>query len=124
MKWTYSKSWFERWLERSRDGDWSEQVVLAVWPKKIGYGEGAPVYWLSPVRRVRDSTSWKPTWCLDSGYSSWWKYSRPRPGDWSEWARRRPLHWLAGIVYLSVYWSWAPALIVGCFWGMHWITFS
>lgn len=118
MKWTYSESRFSRWLGRSRDNQWGEHVVLAVWPKKIGYEEGAPVYWLSPVRRVRDSTSWKPTWCLDSGYSSWWKYSGPQTGDWAEWVRRRPLYHFAGVAYLLVCWSWAPALIGGLFWGL------
>lgn len=120
MKWTYRKSRLKRWIERSRRDNSSvcaqTQVILPLWPKKTGSYRGASVYWLSPVRRIRKHSSWKPTWCLDPGFSSWWRYSDSRPGDWGAWLRTRPRHHFAGLLYLLVYWGWYPALWIGFIW--------
>lgn len=113
MKWAYRKSRLKRWIDRHREESWQNQVVMALWPLKVGCGAAGTIYWLCPVNRTREHTSWKPRSCLDSGYTSWWSYSAPLPGDWSEWIRRRPMHHLAGLVYVLVYWAWYPGLIVG-----------
>lgn len=103
MKWAHRKSWLKRWIDKHRQSCIADVVVIAFWPKKCGYYEGASVVWLSPVLKKHKSTSWKPTWCLDSGYSSWSEYEDR--GTWEQWVATRPMHHLAGLVNLVVYWG-------------------
>lgn len=120
MKWRSRKSPLKRWINRKRQHSYSgdSHVVLPLLPKKVGYGEGASVYWFSPVTRTWKNHSWKPSWLLDPGHASWWSYEIPynRSDIWKEWARTRPIHHLAGLIYFLVYWGWCPAILAGIFW--------
>lgn len=108
MKWRHKKSSLKRWVEKHRQEGYerSPQIVLAILPRKIGCWNGPLVYWLSPIKRTRKSTSWKSSWCLDLGYSSWWYYydDSSSPASWKGWAETRPVHHLVGLVNLVVCW--------------------
>ncbi len=126
MKWRSNKSALKRWIEAHRSKGWrtgTRQVVLAILPRKIGYDEGAPVHWLEPVQRVRESRSWKSSGFFDPGYSSWWHYTDAHGKSlWKEWWGTRPIHHLAGLVNLTVYWSLLWGAVVAEIWFFMWVT--
>lgn len=108
MKWHSRKSRLRRWIDRHREDSYtgSTQVVLPLFPRKIGHGEGAPIYFLEPVYRVRTSTSWESQGFFDPGYSIWWDYQDPNGKSlWKKWWKTRPMHHLAGLVWFVVYLS-------------------
>lgn len=118
MRWKSRKSALKRWIERHRQSCIDDVVVVPLFPKKCGYGEGADVVWLSPVRRLHKSSSWEPKGFLDTGYSSWSEYQAD--ATWKEWRETRPRHHLAGLINLLVYWGWYWGIVAGaCWWMLH-----
>lgn len=121
MKWTHHKSRLKKWIARHRHSDdYSRHPVLSLFPKKIGYSDGATVFWLSPFWRIRKSSSWDSKGFLNSGFFSWWDYEDPGMNIWSKWLASRPMHHFAGLVYLLVYWSWYPSMVI----ALGWYTLS
>jgi len=102
LRLSWNESRLRRWAKRKRHDPYDKQgyVVLSLWPRVLNSGAERQLFWLTPIRKHFWSTSWKPTWCLDTGYSSHFDYEEPREGDWGVWLRTRPVHYLAGLVGL------------------------
>lgn len=126
MRWTRRPSRIKAWIDKHRQENWDgdSQLILALFPKKIGGYRGDSTCWLSPVVRTRHVSSHSGTNFFggDTLYVFCsYDYSEPdEESPWKTWITTRPLHHLAGLVYFSIYHLWVVVLsllIVSPMWG-------